>query len=85
MKTLILTPPYINKRGKEAHKSGSFYFLEGAGLYAYGFDRIPRKLKKIAKAFCKPTKSMIWIFCKPDNYQLKDPSFMWLECFKTIL
>lgn len=85
MKPLIFTPSYKNKRGQDAHKAGTLYFEKTAGVYAYGFDRIPRKLKKRIKTFCKPLDKMIWVFVKPNTSQLKDPSFMWLECFKTLL
>lgn len=83
MKPLKFTDSYINKRGKEAHKSGTIYDGGVAGIYMYGFDRIPRKLKKQVKKVING--NMIWVFGKPDKSQLKDPSFMWLECFKTIL
>jgi hypothetical protein len=83
MKRLVFTDSFVNKRGKSAHRPGTIYNAGSDGLYFYGFDRIPRKLKKQAKSLING--NMIWVFSKPDKQQLKDPAFIWLECFKTLL
>lgn len=83
MRKLTFTPATLNKYGRKSHKLGTVHDGGIDGLYFYGFDRIPRKLKKQAKR--RINGKMIWVFSKPDKTQLRDPSFMWLECFKSIL
>jgi len=83
MKKLTFTPTKLNKYDRESHKLGTVHNGGINGIYFYGFDIIPRKLKKQAKH--RINGRMLWLFSKPDKTQLRDPGFMWLECFKTIL
>lgn len=76
---------YKSGKTREAIRPGSIYTDNKNFVYMYGFDRIPRKLKKQVKRYAKPRNLMISVFIKPNEVQLRDPAFMWLECFKTIL
>lgn len=85
-----ITDPEIVSRGGyqlQKIKPGSISFnKDWPSLCFYGFDRIPRKLKKVAKKYSSSRgNGGISVFEKPTERQLKDKSFMWLETFKTIL